>query len=82
MTWTVARDILKAFGKAKDQGIQDAEILTQILYNRTIARLAVAAFAQEDYSTAITTLQKLYVTGKIKELLGQVRTLTKKKIKC
>lgn len=69
--YLLARDILKASGIAKDQGIQDAEILTQILYNRTIARLAVAAFAQEDYSTAMTTLQKLYVTGKIKELLAQ-----------
>lgn len=69
--YLLARDILKASGIAKDQGIQNAEILTQILYNRTIARLAVAAFAQEDYSTAMTTLQKLYVTGKIKELLAQ-----------
>jgi translation initiation factor 3 subunit C len=69
--YLLAKDILKASGIAKDQGIQDAEILTQILYNRTIARLAVAAFAQEDYSTAMTTLQKVYVTGKIKELLAQ-----------
>jgi len=69
--YLLARDILKASGIAKDQAIQQADILTQILYNRTVARLAVAAFAQEDYSTAMTTLQKLYVTGKIKELLAQ-----------
>jgi len=67
----LARDILKASGIAKDTEINQSEILTQIIYNRTIARLAIAAFAQEDYLTAMTTLQKLYVTGKIKELLAQ-----------
>jgi len=67
----LARDLLAASGLGKETNISKSEIYMQILYNRTVARLAIAAFVHEDYNTSMTLLQRLYITGKIKELLAQ-----------
>lgn len=44
---------------------------TQVLFNRTIARLAISAFANGEWSNCMKILQELYGTRKIKELLAQ-----------
>lgn len=67
----IARDILAAWHRGKENDLNKAEISIQILYNRTLARLAIAAFTHEDWMTSMMLLQRLYITGKIKELLAQ-----------
>jgi len=67
----IARDILAAWHRGKENDLAKAEISIQILYNRTLARLAIAAFTHEDWMTSMMLLQRLYITGKIKELLAQ-----------
>jgi len=67
----IARDILAAWHRGKENDLNKADISIQILYNRTLARLAVAAFTHEDWETSMTLLQRLYITGKIRELLAQ-----------
>jgi len=69
--YELARDILSASGLGKESTMGKSEISIQILYNRTVARLAIAAFTHEDWHTSMVLLQRLYVTGKIKELLAQ-----------
>lgn len=67
----IARDTLAAWHRGKENDLAKAEISIQILYNRTLARLAIAAFTHEDWMTSMMLLQRLYITGKIKELLAQ-----------
>jgi len=70
--YELARDIFTSSGYGKDSTFMSkCEILIQILYNRTVARLAIAAFTHEDWRQSMDLLKSLYMTGKLKELLAQ-----------
>jgi len=69
--YLLARDILTSSGVSRDALIVRCEVNTQILYNRTVARLAIAAFTHGDWRRAMDICKDLYTTGKHKELLAQ-----------
>lgn len=64
-----ARDL---FLIAESRGnFTDADVSTQILYNRVIAQLSICAFRCGNYKEALQLVSDLYSTGKIKEILAQ-----------
>jgi len=69
--YLLARDILTSSGVSRDAMIVRCEVNTQILYNRTVARLAIAAFTHGDWKRSMDICKDLYTTGKHKELLAQ-----------
>lgn len=69
--YELARDIFTSSGYGKDSTFSTRKVLIQVLYNRTVARLAIAAFTHEDWRQSMDLLKSLYMTGKLKELLAQ-----------
>jgi len=67
------------FGEARDlflmshvqDSINDADIRTRILFNRTMAQLGLSAFRLGHFDQALDSLMELYLSSRIKELLAQ-----------
>jgi translation initiation factor 3 subunit C len=67
------------FGEARDlflmshvqDSINDADIRTRILFNRTMAQLGLSAFRLGHFDQALDSLMSLYLSARIKELLAQ-----------
>lgn len=67
------------FGEARDlflmshvqDSINDADIRTRILFNRTTAQLGLSAFRLGHFDQALDSLTELFLTSRIKELLAQ-----------
>ena len=53
------------------ESIHSADVATQILYNRTIVQLGLCAFRSGLIREAHTTLQEIFATQRVKELLAQ-----------
>ncbi|KAK2467756.1 hypothetical protein APHAL10511_000051 [Amanita phalloides] len=53
------------------ESIHSADVTTQILYNRTIVQLGLSAFRSGLIKEAQTTLQDIFTTQRVKELLAQ-----------
>ena len=53
------------------ESIHSADVTTQILYNRTIVQLGLCAFRCGLIKEAQATLQEIFATQRVKELLAQ-----------
>ncbi|EKM80889.1 hypothetical protein AGABI1DRAFT_119443 [Agaricus bisporus var. burnettii JB137-S8] len=53
------------------ESIHSADVATQILYNRTIVQLGLCAFRSGLIKEAQATLQEIFTTQRVKELLAQ-----------
>jgi len=53
------------------ENINDADIKTRILYNRSIAQFGLCAFRCGEYRHSLTSLAEFYPSNRIKELLAQ-----------
>ena len=53
------------------ESIHSADVATQILYNRTVVQLGLCAFRSGLIKEAQTTLQDIFATQRVKELLAQ-----------
>ncbi|KAH9485328.1 Eukaryotic translation initiation factor 3 subunit C [Psilocybe cubensis] len=53
------------------ESIHSADVATQILYNRTVVQLGLCAFRSGLIKEAQTTLQDIFTTQRVKELLAQ-----------
>ena len=80
-----ARAVAGQFHAARDgilaAHLQDAapsmDVSTQVMYNRTLAQLGVAAFRVGLYPDAHAALGDLYGSGRVKELLAQGMALSR-----
>ncbi|TFK44619.1 eukaryotic translation initiation factor 3 domain-containing protein [Crucibulum laeve] len=53
------------------ESIHSADVATQILYNRTVVQLGLCAFRSGLIKEAQSTLQEIFTTQRVKELLAQ-----------
>jgi len=51
--------------------INEADVKTRILFNRTMAQIGLCAFRVGEFSRALTSLAEFYPSNRIKELLAQ-----------
>ncbi len=65
----MARDMLLM--SHLQESIHSADVTTQILYNRTIVQLGLSAFRSGLIKEAQATLQDIFATQRVKELLAQ-----------